>query len=346
MLLKRGSVGNGVAVVQFALNGVTSFMPKLASDGVFGLKTEERVRQHQSRQRLQSDGVVGPVTLDSLFEIVQMKARVKFGRNEGADRIASTGPARGLVPNRPPSLGQLLSPSMAEFMRHQQAFLNWMAQPIPKPPLPLPGFVVVPSAGLFGPVFLPLAHQQISLPGPPATTAHVKLEVPVEGGAFTLSVKGEVAADVAKGKFKEALYGVELEWVMLKGRIAELSAASSFIQNNKGKFSGEAEVTLTGGSGLTLKTKLGQLGVLKFVPYLATAVSTEGAIQASGGVKLAAEFDVATTVGKNVLKLGIGIKGGPKAVFGPVELPDGREEHQLTGTPFGATGFVTFGGTF
>ncbi|MEX2176314.1 MAG: peptidoglycan-binding domain-containing protein [Pirellulaceae bacterium] len=345
MLLKRGSVGNGVAVVQFALNGVTTNMPKLASDGIFGPKTEERVRQHQSQRGLQPDAVVGPLTLDSLFEIVKLRARVKFGRNENTERIASNRAVRSLV-NRPPSLGHILNPGLAEHMRRQQAFLDWMAQPTPKPALPLPGFVVVPSPGFLGPLLLPVAHRQINLPGPPAKSAQVEFGAPLEGGAFTLSVGGEVATDVVKRKFKGASYVVELEWVMLKGRIAELAVATSIIQNNEGKFTGEAQVTLTGGSGLTLKTKLGKLGVLKFVPFLATAVATEGAIQAAGGVKLAAEFDVLKMPGNNVLKFGFGLKGAFKAGVGPVELPDGREDHQVTVTPFGATGFFNFSGTF
>ncbi len=51
MIIKSGDFGNGVAIVQFALNNITSFVPKLKTDGVFGVNTEGRVRQHQSQKK-------------------------------------------------------------------------------------------------------------------------------------------------------------------------------------------------------------------------------------------------------------------------------------------------------
>jgi peptidoglycan hydrolase-like protein with peptidoglycan-binding domain len=346
MLLKRGSTGNAVAIVQYALNGVTAFAPKLKVDGIFGPKTDERVRQHQSRQRLQPDGIVGPLTLDSLFEIMTLRARSTFKRNDGARSALPTGlrlqPPLGSSPS---PASNWLSPAMAEFMRQQQAFWHWWSQPQPKPQLPRPNTVIVPIPGPWGPVYLPAAHQQIVVPGPPAKIAQARTAVPAEGGAFTLSIKGEAETDVAKLKFKEAEYGVGLDWAVLKGRVAEIEIGASVAQNHEGEISGEVEVTLTGGSGLTLKTKLGQLGVLKFVPYLATSVTSEIAFKASGGVKAVAEIDI-TRVGPFAIKANVGVKGGPKLQYGPVRLPDGREEHQWTATPMGATGFVSIVGEF
>jgi hypothetical protein len=341
MLLRRGSVGNAVAVVQYALNGVTSFMPKLKCDGLFGPKTEERVRQHQSRQRLQPDGVVGPLTLDSLFEIVTLTCKTRF--KQYADTRNGAAPT-GLRVNPPlngasaPGLNWL-SPATAEYLRQQQAFWTWWAQLHPKPPMPQPQTVVVPTPGPWGPVYLPVTHQQIVLPD--AKTAKVQLTAPAEGGSFSIGPKGEASVDVLKRKFKEAEYGIGFDWVMLKGRYAELEVGASVARDHKGDLSGEAEVTLKGGAGLTLKTKLGQLGWLKFMPYLATAITSESAVKASGGFKAYAEMNITKLWDRYAVKASIGIKGGPKIVYGPVKQPDGREEHQLIVTPFGATGFIT-----
>lgn len=347
MLLKRGSMGNAVAIVQYALNGVTSFAPKLKVDGIFGPRTEERVRQRQSQQRLQPDGIVGPLTLDTLFEIMTLTAKTKFKRNNGARLAPSTGlqlrPPLGGSPS--PASTWLSPPDMAEFMRHQQAFWHWWSQPHPKPELPRPQVVVVPVPGPWGPVYLPAAHQQIVVPGPPAKGALARAAVPAEGGAFTLSIKGEGSVDVANWKFKEAQYGVGLDWAVLKGRAAEIEIGTSIARNHEGEISAEAEVTITGGSGLTLKAKLGQIGVFKLVPYLATAVSSEIAFKASGGVKASAEIAI-TRIGPFAIKANVGVKGGPKIEYGPVKLQDGREEHQWTATPLGATGFITVVGEF
>lgn len=202
--------------------------------------------------------------------------------------------------------------------------------------------VIVPVPGPFGPVFLPLAHQQVTVAGPPAKIAATKVNVDAEGGAFTIVIKGDVSVDVAKWKFKEATYGIGLDWVVLKGRIGELEVSPAFVRNDKGEISGEVDVTIKGGSGLTLKKKFGDLGAVKFLPYRATA---ELAFQASGGVKAAAEINI-TKVGPFAIKAEIGVKGGPKITYGPMKQPDGREEHQITATPFGATGFVSIGGEF
>lgn len=363
MILRRGDSNNGVAIVQFALNNLTAMVPQLKTDGIFGVKTEERVREHQSQQRLVPDGVVGPITLDSLFDIVQMTATTKFTQIESARPVPSfqlsqsfkpqtlSFPGGSLIPPfRPPTqklppLPNLQSTNIAEFFRQQQAFWTWFGQPQPKPAMPQIQAVIVPIPGPFGPVFLPLAHQQIVVAGPPAKVANAKVNVEPEGGAFTISIKADVSADVAKLKFKEATYGIGLDWVVLKGRLAAFEISPAVARNNKGETAAEVEVTIKGGSGLTLKKKFGELGVVKFLPYLATAVNSELAFQASGGVKASAEINI-TKIGPVALKAEIGVKGGPKLTYGPVKQPDGREEHQITATPFGGTGFISFGGEF
>jgi peptidoglycan hydrolase-like protein with peptidoglycan-binding domain len=344
MMIRRGDSGNGVAIVQHALNSVTGFVPRLKPDGVFGPVTEQRVIQHQTQQKLRADGIVGPVTLDSLFEIVKMQATATFRRVRNASRTAASPTPRPFgLRNLPPPPPNLMPPAMAEVIRQQQAFLQWFTQPAPKPALPIQA-VIVPVPGPFGPVFLPVAHQQIDTFGPPSQRkAKVQFASTAEGGAFTLSIKGEATADVAKMKFKDAGYSLGLDWAVFKGRAAELTVGSTVQRGSDGQLEVEAEASITGGSGLTLKAKLGQLGVLKFLPYLATAVSSEMSLQASAGGKAAVEIHLSPGGGTKVVLTG---KAGPKAIFGAVPMPDGREHHQFTLLPFAAAVSLALEGEF
>lgn len=58
--LRRGSRGPDVVLAQQKLGGITA-------DGIFGPKTEARVRSYQTSHGLQVDGVIGPQTWGSLF---------------------------------------------------------------------------------------------------------------------------------------------------------------------------------------------------------------------------------------------------------------------------------------
>jgi peptidoglycan hydrolase-like protein with peptidoglycan-binding domain len=344
MIIRRGDSGNGVAIVQHALNHVTRLIPKLKPDGIFGPVTEQRVIQHQTQQNLRPDGIVGPVTLDSLFEIVKMQGTATFRRVRTASRPAVGVASRPFgLRNLPPPPPNLMTPAMAEMIRQQQAFWQWFTQPVPKPALPIQA-VIVPVPGPFGPVFLPVAHQQIDAIGPPMQRrAKVQFASSAEGGAFTLSIKGEATADVAKMKFKDANYSLGLDWAVFKGRAAEFTVGSTVQRGNDGQLEVEAEASITGGSGLTLKTKLGQLGVVKLLPYLAAAVSSEMSLQASTGGKAAVEINLSPGGGTKVVLTG---KAGPKAIFGPVTLPDGREHHQFTLLPFAAAVSLALEGEF
>lgn len=66
--IKNGSVGLSVAYCQNLLNARLATQPCLWVDGIFGMKTDARVRQYQMMKRLQVDGVVGGETWKSLEE--------------------------------------------------------------------------------------------------------------------------------------------------------------------------------------------------------------------------------------------------------------------------------------
>ena len=62
-LLKRGSFGQGVDMVQVALNAhPPTRLPPIKVDGVFGGQTDARVREFQKNNGLEADGVVGNLT--------------------------------------------------------------------------------------------------------------------------------------------------------------------------------------------------------------------------------------------------------------------------------------------
>jgi peptidoglycan hydrolase-like protein with peptidoglycan-binding domain len=65
-LLMRGCVGLDVAHCQRLLNAKESHTPPLIVDGIFGPKTERKVREFQIRRGLACDGIIGPATLKAL----------------------------------------------------------------------------------------------------------------------------------------------------------------------------------------------------------------------------------------------------------------------------------------
>lgn len=67
--LRRGSTGDNVRWLQTMLNAVSTVdldMPMLVVDGIFGPATEANVRRYQRNYGLAEDGVVGPLTWESL----------------------------------------------------------------------------------------------------------------------------------------------------------------------------------------------------------------------------------------------------------------------------------------
>jgi hypothetical protein len=65
-LLKRGSAGADVRVLQKALKALGGDYASIAVDGVFGADTERLVKRYQSLHALVIDGVVGPATWSAL----------------------------------------------------------------------------------------------------------------------------------------------------------------------------------------------------------------------------------------------------------------------------------------
>src|SRR5262245_65218974 len=69
--IRLGSLGESVKTLQAALNLWSgSNGSRLVVDGFFGLSTNSKVREYQRANELAPDGVVGPVTWESLEPLV------------------------------------------------------------------------------------------------------------------------------------------------------------------------------------------------------------------------------------------------------------------------------------
>jgi len=69
-LFQIGSTGEDVRRIQEMLNLLLPTSPPLRADGIFGQKTEERLKQFQSSARLKPDGIAGPMTSKALVATV------------------------------------------------------------------------------------------------------------------------------------------------------------------------------------------------------------------------------------------------------------------------------------
>jgi Putative peptidoglycan binding domain len=73
-ILRFGSTGPAVTLLQKALNQAASMLPQLVADGIFGTKTHGRVLEFQRQSNLSADGAVGNDThaqLEFYYKIVE-----------------------------------------------------------------------------------------------------------------------------------------------------------------------------------------------------------------------------------------------------------------------------------
>ncbi len=71
-VLRQGSSGQDVITLQFLLNYASEFypgIPSVSQDGIFGSATRQAVTAFQRVMRLEPDGVAGPLTWESLYQM-------------------------------------------------------------------------------------------------------------------------------------------------------------------------------------------------------------------------------------------------------------------------------------
>jgi hypothetical protein len=85
-----GSTGTDVSLAQDRLNASPpSALPELRVDGIFGLKTQARVREFQIHKKLAADGVIGPKTWAQLLDSTGGQLSLQDFQELGRQAIAS-----------------------------------------------------------------------------------------------------------------------------------------------------------------------------------------------------------------------------------------------------------------
>jgi peptidoglycan hydrolase-like protein with peptidoglycan-binding domain len=340
MYASLGSCGRIVEAIQHALNAQGGG-DWLDPDGIFGPLTGARVHQHQSFCNLSPDGLVGRLTMDSLFQMVELSGRANFKRKNAS---AAAPVRRSFAFGAGESAGVLgptwLNPELAEYARHVEAFQRWWNQGAPKQPLPVPPPLVFPKP----PIWIPLPPltppNAFTLKVPEGKAVSAGFANSIFGSEYKLTLEGssDLKKDPQEPKkgyhFEQAEWTFKLEYPIFKYRNLEVSFAPALIKDGSGEFHVEASAELEFKNDLI--PKIGKKTAFELIPFLGVAAKTNLEVEAEAGIKAALEIDV-TSLGT---KITVGVKGGPKAAFGSVKRPDGREEQQWTGIPFSAGGFL------
>ena len=137
-LIRRGSRGANVVVIQTELNRISQSypaIPKLAAvDGIFGSRTEASVRAFQNIFALKVDGIVGNATWYALVRLYTAVTRLSELRSQGQKYYAiSWAYPQGLRPG-----------SRGEQVRHLQYMLGVLSEYIRQIP-------VIRVDGIYGP---------------------------------------------------------------------------------------------------------------------------------------------------------------------------------------------------
>ncbi len=110
--VSKGSTGQDVVTLQSRLNSrPPTLLPLLKVDGIFGLKTDARVREFQRNQQLKPDGIVGRLTWSKLLSPEPVTGN--FIHCDAFPRAANPGRAAGLQLGFAVSGGAVAAPAAA-----------------------------------------------------------------------------------------------------------------------------------------------------------------------------------------------------------------------------------------
>jgi hypothetical protein len=320
-MFKLGSKGDGVAIVQRALNTALPSAIALVVDGIFGPLTRDRtVLFQKGTKRLVPDGVAGPLTLGELFQGVELTLKVTAKRKNAAAAPPADAPLRtgvrsvfdrpNLLPGRltPPSLPNLgfvpWTNDPRDFAWHEanRKWLEWLAKPFPKGPAPAL------------PPLLPPSLRPLPLPPPPLWPSYTvppdysapqwSSPIQITGGSFELSAGFK--SKIKDGKLVTEAQEAEAKLTFLKIPLLERKTIEAGI---------EASVSTKGNLDVEIKAewKPVKWEILKggtfnitAMPLIATAANTGGFEAFAGGKLVVQTF---------IQPWGVEVEAGGK--FGP-----------------------------
>jgi hypothetical protein len=271
-VLKFGNTSPDVAVVQHALNRVLPKQPLLKVDTIFGPKTQGRVKEFQSVKNLNPDGIVGPLTLNSLFVRKSLEATVRITRDR-SPVFARASPRFGIQPPNllptKPSDTLFTDPRDLAWAAQWKTFMDWLVTrkgPMPPMPAPSPPSASDPKPPRIGPgpvIFVPVRQ--------PRTTA--TREVPNTGG--NVEVKFERGGSLTLGdKPKLEEYKLSLDFAKLVG-ISEIDGLGFELESKQEK-NGDSKIEVTVKVKGSPFISAGESSVfsLKMFPLLTTALNS------------------------------------------------------------------------
>lgn len=181
-LLSLGSRGQSVSTLQAALNFYLSTQPPLRVDGDFGLKTQARVKEFQTKHKpLKPDGIVGPKTEAVIYACRSVNACAFLVSKSGA-------PSLNRFPSVMPGKLSLLPPGSLNFQL-PKSFAQQLAGPFQLPPL-TPPFLSPGFSGQLGP------NQQLTWPSTASSWEFWSTDMTVL--SRKLELKGEIEPEEAK----------------------------------------------------------------------------------------------------------------------------------------------------
>ncbi len=342
-MIRKGQTSNAVGAVQRALNIAMPKRTPLAVDGIFGPKTHAGVVAFQTATgRLTPDGIVGPRTLERLFQGVELtvrtvarpKAQAPGGVTLDADRLSRK---PSLLPGRltPPDPFPVRSgfvpwasdPRDAAWHEANRKWLAWLAQPFPKGPAPPLPPLLPPSLSLPSPPPPPW----LTWRPPPSASNSWSFPIDVTGGTYELS--GGFKLENVDGKWKLKPQEAETKMVFLKVPVVELKTLEVGVESSvttTGKIDVEAKLDW---KPAKLKLIDGDGFNLALMPLVSTAINTGGGEVFAGGKAVltttikpwGAELEIGGKLGSKLnLKIAddgrIGASAYPLAGMGTIEI--------------------------
>lgn len=304
--LAQGAAGQDTRNLQQALNyHLPEALPRLATDGRFGPRTEARLRQFQAQCRLQADGIVGPHTHRALYTFVRLSCHLlTCGRALQARRAGAGSQMPGAM-QLPAQRGTVRMALPALPLP-----LPLPLPPLPRTPLPFPA-LMPPLPPLLQPPRLEIDPRLLEL----TRSTRFELEAGQQSTFRTSTNNQESGHELS---LVADLKGIV--WSRPLGKL-ELSAGPGIVveQRLRGASGAEFSVYVFGKAEVSDVFKFGPLDIAKF--------EAEAQLAGKPGLGLPPDLTLTLSAGPEVKVLHDKLSFGPAGYF---EFKSNGFEHQLT----------------